>query len=77
MNPQKPRVLTADQARKKIKSAGKTVKQWATENGFDQNRVYRVLNGFEKCQYGKSFDIAVKLGMKTAPAAPQAAEEIA
>ena len=56
--------MTADQVRSKFKREGRTVKGWAAENGYDANRVYRVLGGFEKCQYGKGHEIAVKLGLK-------------
>lgn len=56
--------MTPDQVRAKFKREGKTLKAWAKENGYDENRVYRVMGGFEKCLYGKSHEIAVKLGLK-------------
>lgn len=65
--PRKKAPLTADQVREKFAKEGKTIKQWAKENNYDPNRVYRVLAGLEKCLYGKSHEIAVKLGLKVVP----------
>jgi gp16 family phage-associated protein len=56
--------MTPDQVRKKFKREGKTIKSWALEHSYDPNRVYRILGGFEKCEYGASHEIAVKLGLK-------------
>jgi gp16 family phage-associated protein len=75
MNPQKAQVLTASQARKKIQSTGKTIKQWALDNKYDPNRVYRILGGYEKCHYGIAFNIAVALGMRVRDDGSQIAAE--
>lgn len=56
--------LTPDQVRAKFRANGWTLKQWARDNGYPPNRVYRVMGGFEKALYGKSHEIAVKLGLK-------------
>lgn len=61
--------MTPDQVRAKLKREGKTIKTWAEERGYAPNRVYRILGGFEKCDYGKSHDIAVALGLKKDPKA--------
>ena len=58
------KALTADQVKEKFRRAGKTITQWALENGYTRNEVYRVLNGRAKAHYGKAHDIAVKLGLK-------------
>ena len=62
------KALTADQVKENFRQAGKTITDWATENGYTRNEVYRVLNGQAKAHYGKAHDIAVKLGMKAKPA---------
>ena len=59
------KLLTADQVKQKFHAAGKTVTQWAEENGYSRHAVYRVLNGFDKARYGKAHNIAVALGMKS------------
>lgn len=66
--------LTPAQVREKFRREGKTIKGWAIENEYDPNRVYRVLAGLDKCLYGKGHEIAVKLGLKVAPPADDAAE---
>lgn len=58
------KALTASQVKEKFRLAGKTISEWATENGYTRNEVYRVLNGQAKANYGKAHDIAVKLGLK-------------
>lgn len=77
MAPKPPRKkpLTADQVREKFRKEGKTVKQWAIENKFDPNRVYRVLGGFDKALYGKGYEIAVRLGLKLPPEQDASADE--
>lgn len=60
------KALTTDQVKQQFHSSGKTVTEWAAENGYTRNEVYRVLNGQAKAHYGKAHEIAVKLGMKPA-----------
>ncbi|MDU9392125.1 DNA-binding protein [Pseudomonas sp. zfem002] len=62
------KALSADQVKESFRRAGKTITEWALENGYTRNEVYRVLNGQAKAHYGKAHDIAVKLGMKAKPA---------
>ncbi|WP_288843231.1 DNA-binding protein [uncultured Deefgea sp.] len=60
--------MTAEQIKARFKREGKTFTQWANEQGYTRNAVYRVLNGTDKANYGKAHDIAVKLGLKADPA---------
>ncbi len=48
-----------------LRSQGKTINQWAKENGFPPASVYRVLNGVDKGNFGRAHDIAVKAGIKS------------
>lgn len=57
---------TPDQVRAEFKARGVPISQWARENGYNLNKVYRVLSGIEKGYYGKAHEIAVKLGIKAA-----------
>ena len=57
--------MTPEQVKAMFRQQGKTFTQWAQDNGYSRNAVYRVLNGFDKATYGKSHEIAVKLGLKT------------
>lgn len=59
---QKP--LTPDQVKDQFQSRGLTFSQWASDNGYRVNEVYRVINGQSKAKYGKAHEIAVKLGLK-------------
>ncbi|MEO6917627.1 MAG: DNA-binding protein [Collimonas sp.] len=56
--------MTPEQVKQSFRQRGITFSQWARENGYTQQAVYRVLNGFDKAHYGKAHDIAVKLGLK-------------
>lgn len=58
------KALTAEQVKENFRRSGKTITEWAAENGYTRNEVYRVLNGQAKAHYGKAHDIAVKLGLK-------------
>lgn len=44
---------------------GKTLKQWALENGYAYDLVSRVVRGTHRATYGKGYEVAVKLGMRT------------
>ncbi|PIV87606.1 MAG: DNA-binding protein [Hydrogenophilales bacterium CG17_big_fil_post_rev_8_21_14_2_50_63_12] len=57
--------MTPQQIKSKFRREGKTFTEWAAEHGYPRNAVYRVLNGFDKANYGRAHEIAVKLGMKT------------
>jgi len=56
--------MTPEQVKEKFQREGKTITEWAKENGYPRNAVYRVLNGFDKGFYGQAFEIANKLGLK-------------
>ena len=56
--------LTPEQVKAQFHTKGMTFSQWARDNGYRPNAVYRVLNGFDKANYGKTHEIAVKLGLK-------------
>ncbi|WP_193137787.1 DNA-binding protein [Klebsiella aerogenes] len=58
--------MTADQVKTLFRQRGITFTQWAEENGYSRYEVYRVLNGQTKARYGKSHEIAMKLGLKSA-----------
>ena len=47
-----------------LKKQGKTIRQWAVEQGFSPSAVYRTLNGVEKGHYGQSHAILVAAGIK-------------
>ncbi|UQY32632.1 DNA-binding protein [Pseudomonas fulva] len=59
-----PKALTPDQVKQRFRQRGITITQWADQHGYKRNAVYRVLNGFDKANYGKAHDIAVALGLK-------------
>lgn len=62
------KALTADQVKESFRQAGQTFTEWAVQNGYTRNEVYRVLNGQAKANYGKAHEIAVKLGLKSVAA---------
>lgn len=59
--------MSSEQIKRRFRQQGKTFTDWAKENGYTRNEVYRVLNGQAKGNYGKAHEIAVKLGLKHAP----------
>ena len=58
--------MTSEQVKSLFRQRGITFTRWAEENGYNRSEVYRVLNGQAKANYGKSHEIAVKLGLKPA-----------
>lgn len=58
--------MTTDQIKKRFQERGVTFTEWAAQNGYTRNEVYRVLNGQAKAKYGRAHEIAVKLGLKKA-----------
>lgn len=57
--------MTAQQFKTLLRRQGKTIRNWAEENQFPPNSVYRVLNGVDKANFGRAHDIAVKAGIKS------------
>ncbi|POS08047.1 DNA-binding protein [Burkholderia gladioli] len=48
-----------------LRSQGKTIRQWAEENEFPPDAVYRALNGVDKGHFGRAHDILAKAGVKS------------
>lgn len=57
-------LLTPDQVKRKLRSRGQTITQWARDRGFDPQYVSYVLNGRIKGHRGIAHDIAIALGIK-------------
>lgn len=56
--------MTVQRFKSWLRSQGKTINQWAKENGFPPSAVYRTLNGVDKGNFGRSHDILVRAGLK-------------
>lgn len=50
-----------------LDATGKTVAEWARENGESADATHKVLSGKRACTTGAQHRIAVKLGLKDAP----------
>lgn len=61
------KALSSNEVKQQLRAQGKTLKQFALEQGFEPNDVYRVIGGSRKALYGKGHQIAVALGMKLNP----------
>lgn len=59
--------MTSQTFKARLRAQGKTIGQWADENGFNRLDVYRTLNGVYKAHYGKAHEIAVRAGLKGDP----------
>jgi len=57
-------LMTVPRFKAWLRSQGKTIRQWAEENGYPPGAVYRVLNGVDKAHFGRAHAIAVKAGIK-------------
>lgn len=53
----------SQEIKQRLYSQGLTVKAWAEKQGYPVTEVYKVLNGERKGLYGRSFEIAQKLGL--------------
>jgi gp16 family phage-associated protein len=58
---------TPEQVKAELLASGTTISKWARDNNYTPRDVSLVLNGQIKGRYGKGHDIAVKLGIKSAP----------
>lgn len=56
--------MTIDQFKSLLRCQGKTIRQWAEENNFPPEAVYRVLNGVLKGNHGRAHDILARAGIK-------------
>lgn len=52
---------------RRLWAEGKTVPQWAREQGFNVRAVRAVISGQNKGHYGQAHNIAVALGLKASP----------
>lgn len=59
--------MTREQIKQNFRKNGMTISDWARARGYKPNKVIRVLNGFDKGNYGKAHVIAVQLGLKAEP----------
>lgn len=59
--------MTPEKLKSQFQAEGKTFAQWARDNGYRTQQVYRVINGFDKGHRGAAHEIAVKLGLKPEP----------
>lgn len=57
-------MMTAEKIRERFRQRGETITSWAKAQGYSPNKVYRVLSGIEKGNYGQAHEISVKLGLK-------------
>lgn len=60
-------ICSGEQVKAKLARKGKTLKQWANENNFDEDTVYKVVAGTRKGYHGIGHQIAVAIGMKQQP----------
>lgn len=60
-------VRTPEQAQRWFADRGLVVSEWALERRFNPSLVYAVLHGRRKALRGRSFEIAVALGLKARP----------
>lgn len=55
---------TIEQVKQEFRTNGTTVSDWAKKHGYSPQEVYKVINQQHKGNYGRSHEIAVKLGLK-------------
>jgi gp16 family phage-associated protein len=56
--------ISIEKLKENFAKEGKTLAQWARENGYAPRDVYLIVGGQRKGNYGKGFEIARKLGLK-------------
>ena len=59
--------ISVEKLKENFERNGKTLAQWARENGYTPRDVYLGIGGQRKGRYGKGHEIAVKLGLKEQP----------
>lgn len=69
--------MTIQSFKTRLRNQGKTIRQWAVDNGFPPSAVYRALNGIEKGHFGQAHAILVAAGIKQADAEQAGAERLA
>lgn len=55
---------TIEQVKQEFRTSGTTIADWAKKHGYTPQEVYKVINQQHKGNYGRSHQIAVKLGLK-------------
>lgn len=65
IKPSRLQASTVQMFKRRLRSQGKTIRQWSEENNFPAEAVYRVLNGVDKANFGRAHDIAVRAGIKS------------
>lgn len=55
--------MTVAQFKALLRRQGKTIRQWAEENGFPPEAVYRTFNGVLKGNYGRANEIRTRAGI--------------
>jgi gp16 family phage-associated protein len=56
--------MTGQEVKRKLWSQGSNLKEWALANGYSPRLVSDVVRGVNRANYGKGYEIAVKLGIK-------------
>lgn len=56
--------ISIEKLKENFAKEGKTLAQWARDNGYAPRDVYLIVGGQRKGNYGKGFEIARKLGLK-------------
>jgi len=56
--------MTASEVKAAFSARGVTFTAWAEKHGFPRNKVYLVLNGQLRGNYGQAYKMAKMLGMK-------------
>nr|WP_309594675.1 DNA-binding protein [Moraxella osloensis] len=59
--------IDKDKIYQRLFQQGKTLKQWAEENGYTYQTAIRVVNGTHKAIRGEGLAIAIDLGIKPQP----------
>lgn len=58
-------LLTAEQVKHQLHLQGSSLKKWALEHGYKPQDVWNVVQGRNKATFGRGYEIAVKLGMRS------------
>lgn len=59
--------ISRDEIRQQLRREGKTIPDWAQENGFPVRTVRAVIYGHNKGHYGQAHLVAIALGIKDKP----------
>lgn len=56
--------MTGLEVKRKLHSEGKSLRQWADDNGYPYHLVSNVVRGINRGTFGKGYEVAKKLGMQ-------------